>query len=116
IHDIRKSPLLYRIEVELPDRIRERKLQSGIKEIEDMLRKSEDDLEVSVSISTFQGNIIFKLMRLDNKQMVSVGDIMRFTDEERGNLALQAFDNPKIGLPILFGLQNNEYPYILDWE
>src|SRR5699024_1438883 len=85
IRDIRKSPLLYRIEMELPDRIRLRKFQSNIAEIEDMLRKTEDDVNVNVLVSTFQGSIVVKLLRMDNNQMVSLGDILRFTDEDRGN-------------------------------
>lgn len=116
VHDIRKSPLLYRIELGLPDRIKEKKIQANIKEMEDMLRQTEDDLSVSILVSTFQGNIVIKLMRLDNPPMVSVGDILRFHDEDRGNIGMQAFDNPKYGLPILFGLQNNEFPYIVDLE
>src|SRR5699024_7260141 len=116
VHDIRKSPLLYRIELGLPDRIKEKKLQANIKEMEDMLIATEDDLNGSILVSTFQGNIVIKLMRLDNPPMVSVGDILRFYDEDRGNIGMQAFENPKYGLPILFGLQNNEFPYIVDLE
>src|SRR5699024_6872136 len=89
VHDVRKSPLLYRLEIELPDRIREKKIQSNIEEIEDMLRYTEDDLNVSVMVSTFRGNIIIKLMRLDNTQLVSLGDILRFEDEDKGNIGLQ---------------------------
>lgn len=116
IRDIRKSPLLYRIEMELPDRIRLKKFQSNLAEIEDMLRKTEDDVNVNVLVSTFQGSIVLKLLRLDNVQMVSLGDILRFTDEDRGNMGMQGFEDEGKGLPILIGLKNNEYPYVIDFE
>lgn len=114
--EIKESPLLYRIELELPNYFKEKKLQSNVKVIEDVLRASEDDLEVSVLISTFQGNIVIKLLRIDNKQLVSLGDILRFNDDEKGFVGLDAFANDDYGLPVLLGLQNNENPYVVDWE
>src|SRR5699024_10646035 len=102
--------------MELPDRIRLKKFQSNLAEIEDMLRKTEDDVNVNVLVSTFQGSIVLKLLRLDNVQMVSLGDILRFTDEDRGNMGMQGFEDEGKGLPILIGLKNNEYPYVIDFE
>src|SRR5690625_1210326 len=116
IIDIKESPLLYRIELELPDYFKERKIQSNLKVLEDVLKETEDDLNVSIIVSTFQGNFVIKLLRLDNKQLVTLGDILRFNDEDRGYVGLNAFADDDYGLPVLMGLQNNENPYIVDWE
>lgn len=116
IVDMKKSPLLYRIELELPSYFGLKKLQRQIKVIEDVLRKAEDDTEVSVIMTSFRGNIVFKILRLDSKQLVSLGDILRFNDEDKGFVGMEAYDNPKYGLPVLIGLQNNEFPFVLDME
>lgn len=114
--DIRKSPLLYRIELELPSYFTERKITRQMKIIEDVLRKSEDDTEVSVIMTSFRGNFVFKFLRLDSKTLVSLGDMLRFYDEDKGYAGMAAYDDEDIGLPVLFGLQNNEFPYIVDME
>lgn len=114
--DIKKSPLLYRIELSLPNYFSEKKLQSNVKVIEDILKESEDDTNVSVLISTFQGNYVIKLLRLDSKELVSFGDILRFKDDVKGYVALDMIADDDYGLPLLLGLQNNENPYVLDME
>lgn len=114
--EIKSNPLLYKIEVELPNYFKLSQVQSRISEIENALRKGESDTMVQVFVSYYQGIFVFKFLRLDNQNLISLGDILRFYDEEKGETALEAYVDPKMGLPILIGLLNNEYPYVVDLE
>lgn len=113
---IKENPLLYKIELELPNYFKEKQVKSTLFEIENMLRRDESDLNVSVRVSYIKGIWIFKLLRLDNTNLISMGDIFRFYDEEKGKTALDDFSNPKLGMPMLVGLQANEYPFVIDFE
>lgn len=114
--DIKENPLLIKVEVELPDYFKEKMILANLRAIEKMLIRDEMDDKVSVNIAFVQGRWIFKLLRLDNKNLISLGDIFRFYDEATGKTALDDFENPKLGMPILVGLKGNEYPYVIDFE
>lgn len=116
VMDMRSNPLLFKIEVELPSYFKERQVKSSLYEIENILKANEDDTDVSVTCSYYRGVFVFKFLRLDNKNLISLGDILRFYDETKGETALEIFADDKKGLPVLLGLRENEYPYVLDLE
>ncbi|MGG4362774.1 FtsK/SpoIIIE domain-containing protein [Bacillus subtilis] len=117
VMDIRKNPLIYKIEVQLPNYFSKNKVESKVRVIEDILRNSEDDSKVSVLVKFFRGRFVFKFLRLDNPKLISLGDILRFKDDTKGGkTAFEDFADDEKGLPMLLGLKNNEYPYIVDLE
>ncbi|MBE7114534.1 hypothetical protein FT641_18055 [Bacillus paranthracis] len=115
--DIKHSPLLYKIEVVLPSYFKADIIQRKIDAFEDMLKASTDDKEVSVLVSFYQGRFVFKFIRFDSKTLVSLGDILRFQGEaSKKGTALEQFADEDKGLPVLLGLQDNESPYVIDFE
>ncbi|MEN3991796.1 hypothetical protein, partial [Acinetobacter baumannii] len=106
VMDIRKSPLIYKVEVQLPNYFSKNKIESKVKVIEDILRKSEDDGKVSVLVKFFRGRFVFKFFRLENPNMISLGDILRFKDDTKGGkTAFEDFADNDKGLPMLLGLK-----------
>lgn len=116
VRDVRSSPLLYKIEVELPNYFKEKMVTRNLDEIENVLKRGEDDVNVSVTCSTYRGVFVFKFLRLDNENMVSLGDILRFYDETKDGTAMDEFSDDDKGMPMLLGLRENEYPYVVDLE
>lgn len=116
VMSIKENPLLIKIEVDLPTYFKEKAVIPNLSVIEKMLMVDEMDDKVSVNVSYVKGLWVFKLLRLDNKNLISVGDILRFYDEDKGKTALDDFENPKLGMPILVGLKGNEFPYVIDFE
>lgn len=116
IMDVRSNPLLYKIEVELPSYFKLNSVRASLHEIESALKKSEDDVDVSVTVSYYGGVFVFKFLRIDNENLISLGDILRFYDEDKGGTALDEFADANKGLPVLLGLRENEYPYVVDLE
>lgn len=116
VMDVRSNPLLFKIEVELPSYFKERAVRGNLYEIENVLKRNEDDTDVSVTCSYYRGVFVFKFLRLDNQNLISFGDILRFYDETKGETALEIFADDRKGLPVLLGLRENEYPYVLDME
>ncbi|MGN4723861.1 FtsK/SpoIIIE domain-containing protein [Bacillus cereus group sp. MYBK15-3] len=115
--DIKHSPLLYKVEVVLPSYFKADMIQRKIDAFEDMLKASTDDKEVSVLVSFYQGRFVFKFIRFDSRTLVSLGDILRFQgDASQNGTALEQFADENKGLPILLGLQDNESPYVIDFE
>lgn len=114
---IKGNPLFYKVEVILPSYFKADMIKRKLNVFEDMLKKSDADKEVSVLVNSYQGRFIFKLMRFDSKTFVSLGDILRFKGDDKGNgTALEQYADQKKGLPILLGLQDNETPYVVDFE
>ncbi|PER55703.1 hypothetical protein CN495_08090 [Bacillus thuringiensis] len=114
---IKGNPLFYKVEVILPSYFKADMIKRRLDAFEDMLKKSDADKEVSVLVNSYQGRFIFKLMRFDSKTLVSMGDILRFKGDDKGNgTALEQYADQKKGLPILMGLQDNETPYVIDFE
>lgn len=114
---IKGNPLFYKVEVILPSYFKADMIKRRLDAFEDMLKKSDADKEVSVLVNSYQGRFIFKLMRFDSKTLVSMGDILRFKGDDKGNgTALEQYADEKKGLPILMGLQDNETPYVIDFE
>ncbi|WP_416494236.1 FtsK/SpoIIIE domain-containing protein, partial [Bacillus mycoides] len=71
---------------------------------------------MSVLVSFYQGRFVFKFIRFDSKTLVSLGDILRFKGDDRKGTAIEQFADESKGLPILLGLQDNESPYVIDFE
>lgn len=113
--DINSNPLLYRIEVELPSYFKQDAVQRRLKEISDAIKENDEDTDVEVYMSFFRGRFIFKFVR-PNRNMISLGDILRFYDEDTKSTPLDHFADDSVGLPILFGLRQMEYPYFVDLE
>lgn len=117
VHYIKENPLFYKIEVSLPTYFKAELIKRRLDAFEDMLKKSDADKEVSVIVNSYQGRFIFKLMRFDSRTLVSMGDILRFKGDDKGSgTALEQYADPNKGLPILMGLQDNETPYVIDFE
>ncbi|MGM9926627.1 MAG: FtsK/SpoIIIE domain-containing protein [Bacillus sp. (in: firmicutes)] len=117
ILSVKRSPLLYKMEVILPGYFKVDTLMKRISAFEDNLRAAPDDKEVSVLITFYQGRFIFKFVRFDSKTLVSLGDILRFQgDKSLKGSALEQFTDPNKGLPVLLGLQDSESPFVVDYE
>lgn len=115
IFSMQRTPLLYKIEVKLPTYFKEAQILKSAKIVENYLKMSDKDTSVSCIITTFNGNYIFKFLRLDYRGLISHGDIARYVDPETGETALNDLSKDK-GLPILMGMRDNEYPYVFDLE
>lgn len=112
--DARENPLMYKIEIEVPKKyFKENTLKTRIDTIKAKLRKSEDDLHDSISIYTYQEGFVIKLFK-DVKGFVSLGDILRYSNESDEKQAYDHFLGDKMGLPLVLGLRNNEYPTVID--
>lgn len=116
VYDLKENPLLYRLEVKLPIYFTQDIVKKKVKEIESMIQKDSDDVNVSVLVTYSGGKFTFKFLRLENKGLISLGDIFRFYDEEKGSTPLDEFAKEEYGMPILIGLRDNETPMVIDFE
>lgn len=110
----KENPLMYKVEIELPDYFNETMLKSKISEFENALKVSEADLEVMVMISKYQQGYVFKIFK-PVRGLISLGDILRYhNDSELGKQAYELFMGDDMGLPIVIGLRGNEHPTVID--
>ena len=116
VYSIKKNPLLFSIDVELPDYYTQKNLRANLSFFESMLKRDESDDKVSASVVEIKGIFTFKFLNLENPNLISMGDIFRFKDDTKPKTALEEFVNPKVGMPMLLGLRGNEYPIIVDFE
>lgn len=114
--EIKSNPLVYKVSIELPMYFKEKQVKSNLFEIENMIKNDASDSNVSVYVSYVKGIWEFKFLRLDNKNLISTGDIFRFYDKEKGKTPLDDFVDEKLGMPILIGLKDLEYPKVIDFE
>ena len=115
VFSMKRTPLIYKIEVKLPSYFKESQVLSSTKQFNNYLKKSDDDIAVGSLISTFNGNYIFKFLRLDARGLISYGDIARYENPETGDAPVDDLIKDK-GIPVLLGLRDNEYPFTFDLE
>lgn len=117
IMSIMYSPLLYKIELKLPQKyFGGDKLQRGIRNFENHLKRDAADTEVQCMVSMSGDTFIIRLLRLDYKGLISIGDILRYKDDGVKGTAYEQLTNPKANTPMLVGLKDNEYPHVVDLE
>lgn len=117
ILSIKRSPLLYKVEVLIPSYFRAEAIQRKLSVFEDVLKATPDDKDVAVLVTFYQGRFVFKFIRFDSKTLVAIGDILRFQgDAGAKGTALEQFADADKGVPVLIGLQDNELPYVIDFE
>lgn len=117
IMSIMYSPLLYKIELKLPQKyFGGDKLQKGIRNFENHLKRDAADTEVQCMVSMSGDTFIIRLLRLDYKGLISIGDILRYKDDGVKGTAYEQMINPKANTPMLVGLKDNEYPHVVDLE
>lgn len=117
IMSIMYSPLLYKIELKLPQKyFGGDKLQKGIRNFENHLKRDAADTEVQCMVSMSGDTFIIRLLRLDYKGLISIGDILRYKDDGVKGTAYEQMTNPKANTPMLVGLKDNEYPHVVDLE
>lgn len=112
VKELVENPLMYKLEVVLPEYFTERKLQSGVKAIETFFKEDEGDTEVSILVGSYQQSMVIKFFK-PIRGLISLGDIMRYVDGN-GDAILDEFVNVKKELPLLLGLRGNEHPTIVD--
>lgn len=115
--DAKENPLMYKLEIEIPRnlfKLSNLTNAAGDSMIKSRLRKSDDDLDVRCIISSYQDGFVIKLFK-NAKGFVSLGDIVRYHDEDSTEKqAYEDFLGDKMGLPMILGLRNNEYPTVVD--
>lgn len=117
IMSIMYSPLLYKIELKLPQKyFGGDKLQKGIRNFENHLKRDAADTEVQCMVSMSGDTFIIRLLRLDYRGLISIGDILRYQDDGVKGTAYEQMINPKANTPMLVGLKDNEYPHVVDLE
>lgn len=117
ILSITHSPLLYKIEMKLPQKhFKGDKLQSRVSDINNHLKRDAADTEVLATVSISGDTYTIRLLRLDYKGLISIGDILRYVDDGAKGTAYEQMINPKALTPMLVGLRDNEYPHVVDLE
>lgn len=113
---VQSTPLLYKIEVILPQsHFKGDKLQRGINDIQNHLKRDASDSEVQAMVSMSGDTYTIRLIRMDYGGLISIGDILRYKDDS-GMTAYQRMTNPKSLTPMLVGLRDNEYPHVIDLQ
>ena len=116
IMSMRRTPLLYKIEIKLPAYFKANRVKLETKKFENVLKKSAEDTEVACLISSYDDLIVIKFIRFDNQGLISLGDILRYkSEDDDAKPVINSFISDK-GIPILAGLRNNEFPYMFDLE
>lgn len=116
IISMRRTPLLYKIEIKLPAYFKANKVKLETKKFENVLKKSADDTDVACLISSYDDLIVIKFIRLDKQGLISLGDILRYkSEDDDAKPVINSFISDK-GIPILAGLRDNEFPYMFDLE
>ena len=116
IMSMRRTPLLYKIEIKLPAYFKANRVKLETKKFENVLKKSAEDTEVACLISSYDDLIVIKFIRFDNQGLISLGDILRYkSEDDDAKPVINSFISDK-GIPILAGLRDNEFPYMFDLE
>lgn len=117
IISITYSPILYKIEIRLPQTFfTENKVNSKIAVFENYLKKDASDTEVQAMVSISGDIYTLRFLRLDYNAFISLGDILRYADDGDKGTAYQQMTNPKLNSPMLVGIRDNEYPHVIDLE
>lgn len=113
---IESSPLLYKIQVKLPQtHFTQNKVKNGIDSFTNYLKKDDSDTQVQCSVTVSGDMFTFRFIRLDYKGLISIGDILRYKDDS-GKTAYEKMIDPKAFTPMLVGLKDNEYPHVIDLQ
>lgn len=115
IHSMKRTKLIYKIEISVPKYFKDDVIKRNKKTFDNMLKATDDDTQVGTLITSFDGHFIIKFLRLDQRGLISNGDIMRYYDPEKESGPVMEMAEDK-GVPVLVGLRDNEYPYIFDLE
>lgn len=116
IMSMRRTPLLYKIEIKLPAYFKANKVRLETKKFENVLKRTAEDTEVACLISSYDDLIVIKFIRFDNQGLISLGDILRYkSEDDAAKPVINSFISDK-GIPILAGLRDNEFPFMFDLE
>ncbi len=108
-----ESKLFYRLEVKLPRLVKLTRVNLEIEYIETKFKKNESDNDVCIKVSSYSDYLIFKVMK-DSRTPVTIGDVIRYYDEDENYSVYEDFFSNKFDLPIIAGLQNEEKPLPID--
>lgn len=118
IYSVKENPLMYRIEVEVPKESFKGNLVTSKKSIfEEKMKDGDSDTAVGAMISKVRESFVIKLVK-PVKGLISLGDVLRFHNDELGNGTKQIYDtftSEKLALPLVLGLRDIEYPYAMDF-
>lgn len=113
VMEMKRTPLIYKITVKLPSYFKMNSITSRADNFNDMLKASDDDEKVGTILTTYGGDLVVKFLRLDYKKLVSMGDLLRLSDEDSTTSFAEEFVSSK-GVPMIAGMRDNEYPYMVD--
>lgn len=112
-----KSPAIYNIECKLPKSINKGRIQKNLNEFLNIFKSNSEDTNVGVSIEAVGSVLIFRVPNVELKNAISIGDILRFTGAKyKGKNALEQLSDNTIGVPILMGLMEKQFPNVFDLE
>lgn len=112
-----KSPAIYNIECKLPKSINKGRIQKNLNEFLNIFKSNSEDTNVGVSIEAVGSVLIFRVPNVELKNAISIGDILRFTGAKyKGKNALEQLSDNTIGVPILMGLMEKQFPKVFDLE
>lgn len=114
VDSIVKSPLVYKVSVQLPEYIKLNKLIVNDYILEKYLKDAsvEKDNEVHICIDKINENIVFTLLRFDSNSNVSLGDIVNYGT----GYPYQQLRDSEFSIPAFLGLIDNEVPCIVELE
>jgi hypothetical protein len=116
VNDMKENPLMYKVEIELPDYFNSAMLNSKSYVIEAHLKETDSDTDVNVVVSSYRQGYVIKLFK-PVAGLVSLGDILRYQSDSLRSNEIQAYEHfmgEKMGLPIVIGLKGNEFPLVVD--
>ena len=113
VMEMKRTPLIYKITVKLPSYFKINSVTTRSNIFNDMLKASDDDESVGTILTTYGGDLVIKFLRLDYRKLVSMGDLLRLSDDESEVSFAEKFVTDK-GIPMIAGMRDNEYPYMVD--
>ena len=116
VMDIQSSPLMYKVSVKLPNNLFKKSTVTKQTDVfEQFLKESDIDTQVQCLISVIGDTYVFRILRLDYKGLISLGDLLRYVDDS-GETAYEKFVGKDFLTPMVLGLKDNEYPWVVDLE
>lgn len=114
VHELKENPLMYKIVIETNEEMFKVSTLNSKKHLfQERLKGSDSDLDTSMLISGYQGKIILKLFK-PARSLVSLGDILRYHNEDlTDGQAYELMMKPE-GLPMVLGLRDSEFPVVVD--
>lgn len=114
VHELKENPLMYKITFETNEEMfKVSTLTSKKHLLQERLKGSDSDLDTNLLISGYQGKIILKLFK-SARSLVSLGDILRYHNEDlTDGQAYETMMKPE-GLPMVLGLRDSEFPVVVD--